>query len=603
MKIYLIVPTWECRGYSRYYTANAPQILAALTPPRHTVRVDDESSGETVDFDYDADLVGVSSCTPNAPRAFEIADEFRRRGKKVVMGGFHPSLRPEEALEHCDSVAIGEAELIWGQILEDVENGRLKRTYQADRLADFSEIPWQKRSVARGKRGFPIVCIQASRGCPYRCSFCTVTKFFGHTYRMRPVKDVIAEIAHLTITGQMPIKTVFFTDDNICANREYAKELFAAIAPFKLAWQGQASITAAEDDELLALAKAAGCQSLAIGLESLSEASLKMAKKNMNTLDKYVSAIRKVQLHGIGFAGLFILGFDTDDPYVFDDTLRFAKANHLEFAVMSVFTPMPGTEFFDEYKANGRLLHEDWNQYDIDHAVFRPKNFTPEELQYGRNYTYQSFYSIRSMLQRLRGSRAPKFYPLFGNLHMNARLSKLPNGNYIPPARPGYKFGEVKKADWREAASDPETTAEIEKEIKKVKEMKESARKIIAESLSERIAAFRETPERTPCTGCGRCMPCPYGVDIPKCFAVLNDYAANPEDQEARAALRDAFRLKKSEPWGASKCVGCAKCGGNTCPEGINIRYALKRGMRVFENSPVGFESASLLGKLLLGGR
>ncbi|MDR3363818.1 MAG: B12-binding domain-containing radical SAM protein, partial [Clostridiales Family XIII bacterium] len=297
MNIYLIAPDIESKfhksedgfniPYPLMFSTSGLQMLAALTPERHTVKVVDETIGEKVDYDTSADLIGITAMTTQSPRAYRIAQKFRERGKPVVMGGFHPSIRPQEALLHCDAVCVGEGELVWGRMLEDFENGALKKIYQAGRLIDFADIPWADRSVVRDKKGALKNFIQTTRGCPFQCSFCTVIKFFGHTYRLRPPEDVVAEVRALKESGQLKWNFVFFSDDNICGDPEYAKRLFRALIPLKIRWGSQCSITAAGDEELLSLARRSGCRAFAIGLESISDASLAAANKNMGKAGDY----------------------------------------------------------------------------------------------------------------------------------------------------------------------------------------------------------------------------------------------------------------------------------------------------------------------------
>ena len=438
MNIYLIAPDLESKfhkspkgfkiPYPIMFSTSGLQLLAALTPKSHTIKVVDETIGEKVDFDYPADLVGITAMTTQSPRAYGIADEFRRRGKKVVMGGFHPSVRPEEALTHCDAVCVGEGELVWNRMLTDAENNTLQGVYQADRLVDFTEVPWPDRSVVRDKRGMLKNFIQTSRGCPYHCSFCTVIKFFGETYRLRPIEDIVNEIAYLKKSGQLKFNFVFFSDDNICGSPEYAKKLFTALIPLKIRWGSQCSISIARDEELLRLASQSGCQALAIGLESVSENSLIAANKKMGKAEDYKNAIALIHKHKIAIFGLFIFGFDTDSHSVFKDTIAFIRQNHLEYAMFSILTPLPGTSFYTEFKRDGRLLHEDWAKYDFQHTVFKPKHMSEDTLQLGRYDSAKRIHTIPSILQRILGAKTNLAFPLLFNLSLRKLYNRLPRG-------------------------------------------------------------------------------------------------------------------------------------------------------------------------------
>lgn len=438
MNIYLIAPDLESKfhkspegfniPYPIMFSTSGLQLLAALTPKRHSVKVVDETIGEKVDYDYPADLVGITAMTTQSPRAYKIADEFRRRGKTVVLGGFHPSILPEEALLHADAVTVGEGERTWPKLLADFEADSLQRIYQNDSLVDFSEVPWPDRTVVRDKRGMLKNFIQTSRGCPFACSFCTVIKFFGNTYRLRPVDDVVAEIKMLKRTGQLKWNFVFFSDDNICGAPEYAKQLFRALIPLKIRWGSQCSISAAKDDELLRLARASGCVAFAIGLESVSESSLIAANKNMGRAANYEKAIAAIHAHKIAVFGLFIFGFDTDYPVIFDETLAFIEKNHLEYAMFSVLTPLPGTRFYTEFKQDGRLLHEDWGKYDFQSVVFQPKNMSARELQLGRYNAAKSIHSISSIFRRILGAKTNLLFPLVFNFSLRRLYKRLPSG-------------------------------------------------------------------------------------------------------------------------------------------------------------------------------
>ncbi|MCL1838731.1 MAG: B12-binding domain-containing radical SAM protein [Propionibacteriaceae bacterium] len=438
MNIYLIAPDLESRfhkspegfkiPYPIMFSTSGLQLLAALTPANHTIKVVDETIGEKVDYDYSADLVGITAMTTQSPRAYAIADEFSRRGKKVVMGGFHPSARPDEALEHCDAVCVGEGELVWKQLLVDAENDSLQPVYQGDRLVDFSEVPWPDRSVVRDKKGMLKNFIQTTRGCPFHCSFCTVIKFFGETYRLRPVADIVNEIRALKESGQLKWNFVFFSDDNIAGNPRYAKELFRALIPLKIRWGSQCSISAAKDEELLSLARQSGCKALAIGLESVSESSLIAANKNMGKAADYHKAIAAIHKHKIAVFGLFIFGFDCDDESVFADTLAFIEQNHLEYAMFSILTPLPGTSFYTEFKREGRLLHEDWAKYDFQTVVFEPKHMTARTLQLGRYTSAKSIHSYSSIFKRIFGAKTNVVFPLLFNLSLRKLYRRLPSG-------------------------------------------------------------------------------------------------------------------------------------------------------------------------------
>jgi len=436
MKILLIAPDIESkfarskRGFKIPYPITFStcglQLLGALTPPGHSIRIVDETLGEKVDFDGGYDLVGISMMTTQSSRGYKIADEFRLRGVTVVGGGYHPSVLPEEALEHFDAVTVGEGEYTWKELLSDAEAGTLKKIYQSDRLVDMKDIPWPRRDLVRDRRFGVKNFIQTSRGCPQKCSFCSIIKFFGYTYRNRPVDDVINEIKHLKKTGALKWNMVFFSDDNIVGNPTYAKELFKALIPLKVKWGSQCSIAIAKDTELLQLARESGCVALAIGLEAVTDQSLILANKNMGSAHWYVEAIALIHSYKIAVFGLFIFGFDSDDRTVFDKTFEFVEKNHLEYAMFSVLTPLPGTSFYDEFKQSGRLLHERWADYDFQHVVFKPSQMTAQELQDGRYYTAKKIHTLRSILGRVLGAKTSLLFPLAMNFALRRLYHFLP---------------------------------------------------------------------------------------------------------------------------------------------------------------------------------
>jgi len=436
MNILLIAPDIESkfarskRGfripYPITFSTCGLQLLGALTNASHSVKIVDETIGEKVDYEGKYDLVGISMMTTQSSRGYKIADEFRLRGVKVVGGGYHPSMLPDEALEHFDAITVGEGEYTWAELVSDAEAGTLRKIYHSDKLADMKDIPWPRRDLVRDRRFGVKNFIQTSRGCPQRCSFCSIIKFFGYSYRNRPVEDVIKEIKYLKKTGALKWNMVFFSDDNIVGNPVYAKELFKALIPLKVRWGSQCSIAIAKDAELLQLARDSGCVALAIGLEAISDQALKIANKNMGNVKWYKEAIAKIHSYKIAVFGLFIFGFDSDDNTVFDKTFAFIEENYLEYAMFSVLTPLPGTGFYDEFKKNGRLLHENWADYDFQHVVFQPAQMTVQELQDGRYYTAKKIHSLRSIFKRVLGARSNIVFPLIMNFSLRRLYRFLP---------------------------------------------------------------------------------------------------------------------------------------------------------------------------------
>jgi radical SAM superfamily enzyme YgiQ (UPF0313 family) len=379
-------------------------MLAALVPPDWQVRLVDENV-EEIEWDPLPDLAAVSVMTPLAPRGYAIADRFRRSGVPVVLGGIHPTMMPEEAAAHADSVVLGEAEGTWPQVLADARSGRLQPVYRAPGLVNLEGLAIPRRELLRRKAYFFINTTQTTRGCPFDCDFCSVTSFYGRSYRVRPVPEVLAEIE------RMERSFVFFVDDNIVGRPGYAKQLFRELAPLKIKWFSQAALSIVRDRELLDLARDSGCKGLFIGFESLSQKTLYAMGKSANRAAEYREAVRALHDEGIGIQGSFIFGSDHDDAAVFDDVLRFIEKTHLEAALFSILTPFPGTRIYTRMLEQNRIIDTDWGNYDMNHVVFQPRGMSPRMLQEGFNRAYRRLYGWRSIATRLFPfKRSPVFF-------------------------------------------------------------------------------------------------------------------------------------------------------------------------------------------------
>lgn len=397
MKLELIVPATNENIKSRRKVLTPPlgmAMVAALTPPEINVSLTDENITK-IDFEKEVDLVGITALTCSAQRAYEIADTFRARAVKVILGGIHPSMQPDEASQHADAVVVGEAEGIWEHVIEDFKANRLQKIYRQQERPSLRNLPIPRRDLFAKGAYYIRNTISATRGCPYSCSFCSVTSFFSHTYRCRPVEDVLREIDTLNNA-----KLLFFVDDNIVGNPKFAKELFRALIPYKIKWFGQASVTIAKDDELLKLAAASGCTGLLIGFESISPASLAAVGKSANVVDEYQNVIRKIHSNGIGIHGFFIVGLDEDNEDVFKRTLHFAQNMRLESAGFAYPTPLPGTAFYESLDKSGRIITKDWSRYSND-IVFEPKLMSRETLHRGHVWASREFFKIPSIWRRV----------------------------------------------------------------------------------------------------------------------------------------------------------------------------------------------------------
>jgi len=393
--------------------------LAALIPDELNAEVTLVDEGiEIVDTDLDADLVGITAITGTAPRAYNIADAFRSRDVPVVLGGVHPTLRPEEAMAHADSVVTGYAEDTWPQLLRDFTNGGMQRRYDQDPDLDLAGTPRPRRDLLPDGRFTTSHTIEATRGCPHRCEFCVVPSAWGAPMQ-RPIEEVIDDIR------QMNPDTLVFLDLNLLGDTDYAKELFRAMIPLDLKWGGLATTLIAQDDELIDLAARSGCAGLLIGLESLNPDSLAETRKQFNSLEKYRTVVDRLHEVGIAIMGCFVFGFDNDTPAVFEETVSFVNEVGIDLPRYAVLTPFPGTPLFRRLKDQGRIRTEDWTLYDGQHVVYEPKGMSPQTLQEGTQQAWQDTYKFSSIARRLFQSRTRPMLSVASNLGYRFYANRL----------------------------------------------------------------------------------------------------------------------------------------------------------------------------------
>ena len=373
-------------------------LLAALTPPEFNVKIINEEC-EKIDFDIPVDLVGISFLTPAAPRAYEIADTFRKKNITVVFGGVHASAMPDEAVDHADSVVIGEAENIWPKLLEDFKVKNLQRFYEADGFVDLTNLPIPRRDLLNKKIYLSTNVVQASRGCPQGCEFCSIEKFFGKKTRFRPVEDVIEEIK-----GMDKQKFLLFTDDNLIINPSYLKKLLTALIPLKRKWLGEATWAIGQDPEILKLLRKSGCLGLFIGFESVrTQPNIRKTSIHSDMRNPYIQTIKNLHKNKIAVCGAFIFGFDNDELSSFDETLKFCLDADVDVAQFSSLIPFPGTPLIERLTEEGRMMTRDWSLYTYEPPgkTFQPKNITCEELERNIGRMYREFYSYKRLFPRL----------------------------------------------------------------------------------------------------------------------------------------------------------------------------------------------------------
>ena len=406
-------------------------VLAGLTPSRHEVTFFDDRV-EAVDLERPADLVAISTETYTARRAYQLARAFRQRGAKVVLGGYHATLVPDEVKGFADAVVIGEAEAVWERVLADAEAGHLQPEYRAEGRPQVYRVS-PDRSIFRGKRYMPLTLVETGRGCNFVCDFCSVTSYFRQQVRWRPADEVVAEIAS---TGR---RRVFLVDDNLTTDFARAKELFRALTPLKIHWLSQATINTGTDEELCRLMQKSGCAGILIGFESLNEDTLRGMKKQFNQgASKFRDSLSRLRDHGLKIYATFVFGYDTDTPDLFERTLDFAMEQKFFVTAFNHLQPFPGTPLYARMQAEGRLLYPRWwlePSYRFGQVVFRPRGMEPDELYQRLRDTRARFFSWSSILRRATDLKANCRDPRAAWYHfaVNAILKKELNEKWATP--------------------------------------------------------------------------------------------------------------------------------------------------------------------------
>ncbi|MEJ5331012.1 MAG: radical SAM protein [Desulfobaccales bacterium] len=405
MRILLVQPTTKypdrrpLRSRKRWLLGITLPYLAALTPPGVDVELADDRLSP-IPYERAYDLVGITATCATSERAYEIAAEFRRRGVPVVMGGFHISLHPEEALEHADAVVVGEAEEVWPQVVEDARRRRLKPRYQAAGFHDLKGLPRPRLELVDFRRyRVKILPTQTSRGCPYHCAFCEVPIVYGHTYRRRPIGEVIEEIkTNVALTG---LRKVYFIDDNLTGHREYAKELFKALMPLNIRWSCLWTINTSRDEELLDLARDSGCFHINIGIENVCQESITSIDKVQNRVKDYEDMLARLRERGLFYSLNFMFGLDGDTKELFAETLDFLERVKAPMAFFNVATPRRGTPMWEQLAKEGRVHNPEAEKYLGMVCNFVPLHMTPEECEEGVWDCFRKFYSFPSIFRRL----------------------------------------------------------------------------------------------------------------------------------------------------------------------------------------------------------
>jgi len=413
--------------------------IAAVTPDDYEVVIIDEQY-EDIDFDTGIWLVALSAQTPVSVRAYEVADTFKRIGVTTVMGGPHVSTRTEEALQHVNAVIVGEGEFVWPRVLSDLEKGKLESVYEGGITNDLKGLARPRRDLLNSRFYIPLTMMETTRGCPHQCDFCGVSRFFGHRYRKRPLEDVASELRELFWPGfrhktsrffaglglDLPYfierRLIYFIDSNFAADLNYTRSLMDILRELDVLWWGHTTVDIAWDNDFLDRMGKSGCIAVNIGFESLSQENLKVMHKSFAGASDYKEAVKRIHDKGIGIMGTFVVGFDGENPAIFDQIYDFVMENRLDWALVFIRTPYPGTSLFEEMERAGRLLTYDWEKYDTLNCVFKPIGMTVPEIERGLRETWKKIFSPKSIYHRI--LRRPRIHPMF-YLGMNMQFFQM----------------------------------------------------------------------------------------------------------------------------------------------------------------------------------
>ena len=401
-------------------------MLAAVTPADWDVRLVHETV-DAIPWGEHWDVVGLTGMGSGIVRAWDIGDRFRALGATVAIGGIAATLvGPERSLEHADAVVLGEAEETWPALLRDFTGGRLRPTYCAVAPPPIESLPvprydlLDRRTLGRWRP------VQATRGCPHTCDFCSVTAFFGATQRRRPVDQVVRDVRAAKRHGT---RYIAFIDDNIGVDWDYCGALWEALIPERILWMSQCSLQIAEQPRLLALARRSGCRLLSFGIETVSAASLALHGKAWNRPARYRAALAAVRAAGIEVSTEMMVGLEGDDAWAFERTYDFIMENAIAVPRVFIVTPVPGTPLHERMRREGRLLTEDFSRVNGGEVVFRPRRLTAEQLQAGYWALYRRLMSLPAILRRVARNRARlgpylRAFVLGVNLHYRGHVRR-----------------------------------------------------------------------------------------------------------------------------------------------------------------------------------
>ena len=374
--------------------------LAALAPPELDVQFQllDEGTRD-IPLDLDADLVGMTVITGSSTRAYELAAHYRRRGIKVVLGGPHVTLLPDEAQLHADAICTGYAELSWPELLRDFSKGALKRRYTQSPALDLAGMPFARREMFDKRDYLTQAVFEATRSCAHDCEFCVAPSAWGRKQLQKPVDEVVADIR------QFGARRLIFIDLNLISDKRYARELFTALVPLRVKWFGLSTSLIGRDPDLMELMARSGCSGLLIGFETMGREALGDIGKKFNDPTLYAQLVADLHRLKISIQGCFVFGNDHDDLDVFERTADFVIDVGMDLPRFAILTPFPGTPLHHRFEKEGRILTRNWELYDGQHVVHMPKQMTPRQLQEGHERAWKAAYSRRAIFKRIAKSR------------------------------------------------------------------------------------------------------------------------------------------------------------------------------------------------------
>lgn len=433
MKIVLILPhdsTYRHKSGTFNKTLRYPPItltiLAGLVPPdvEADVRIIDEGV-DPLPENLEADLVGISAVTATALRAYFLADMLRKKGITVVLGGVHPTVLPDEAIQHANAVVIGFAEESWPKLLRDFKNGNLQKFYNPPARTNLAHLPLPRRDLLTKDSYLTVNTIMATWGCPNRCKYCSIPIARQGQYYQRPVEDVVREIK------SMKGRRYIFLDPNPNEDVDYATRLYEALIPLNIKWVGLTTTKIMNNEKLLDLAVKSGCFGLLLGFETISQEALCQSHKDFNSVHEYNDMVRRLHCKNISVLGCFMFGFDSDDGTSFEKTFEFIKKAEIDLLRYTIFTPFPGTRVYDDFKKQGRIIEDNWELYDYEHVVFKPAQMTPEALQKGVEWIWKETYSIKSIARRMSRTKLSRWENIIYNFGFRHHARKLNNAHRV----------------------------------------------------------------------------------------------------------------------------------------------------------------------------